>query len=248
MALPKILKPKYNVPLKRYGRDNDGGYLVSEKTVNLSKSLISFGILDDCSFEKSFLEKNKVEINCYDHTVGKNYWKKRIFNDLGAALFNLNFSYFKNTLIRFKEFKNFFKKKNNFLHIETIRKGSLRKIIEDKKPVNPIFIKIDIEGSEYRILNEILEYQEKFCAVIIEFHDVDLHLEKICNFTQKLNLELTHIHPNNYGLIGEKDIPSVIELTYEKNPEKKNHEVILPNNVDQPNNPLSKDIELKFED
>ena len=76
MTLPITLKPKNKYDLGRFGRDNDGGYLVSKKTVLETEYLISFGILDDTSFESDFLKTNKVPIICFDHTINKSYWKK----------------------------------------------------------------------------------------------------------------------------------------------------------------------------
>ncbi len=59
MTLPLILKPKKTYKLSRFGRNNDGGYLVSNQSVLQAKILISFGILDDISFESDFLKIKK---------------------------------------------------------------------------------------------------------------------------------------------------------------------------------------------
>ena len=108
-------------------------------------------------------------------------------------------------------------------------------------------MKIDIEGSEYRILEELIEIQNSLCGLVIEFHDVDLHVEKIKNFIDKLQLTLTHIHPNNYGPVDKNNDPTVIEFTFEKQPIEISENCSLPNFLDQANNPLEKDIDLKFE-
>ena len=247
MTLPKILKPKKSPNLIRLGRDNDGGYLVSEKTVNESKTLISFGILDDCSFENDFKKINPVSIFCYDNTVNKSFWIKKIYNDLGAAIYNFNWTFLKNSLKKYFEFKDFFKKKDNYLTISTIKNGSIRKIIKDNNFKAPIFFKIDIEGSEYRILDELIEFQDLICGFAIEFHDLDLHLQKVENFVKNLSLTLIHIHPNNYGALDQKNDPTVIEMTFEKFPDFKSENLILPNKLDQPNDPNNKDISLHFE-
>lgn len=247
MSLPKILKPKIKTKLRRFGRNYDGGYLVTKKSVTSAKSLLSFGILDDVSFEKDFTNLNKVDVHCFDHTVGRNFWKKKIYNDLGAGLYNLNFAFIKNTFNRYFEFKKFFFIKSNFLNIKTIKQESLSEIIKSKNLQQPIFLKVDIEGSEYRILDEIVQLQEKFCTLIIEFHDVDINLKKICNFIDNFNLKLTHTHPNNYGFIAQKSLPTVIECTFERDPEMEEGDVSLPNEFDQPNDPLTKDFKLIFE-
>ena len=43
-------------------------------------------------------------------------------------------------------------------------------------------------------------------------------IPKINNFINSFKLTLTHIHPNNYGATDPSGNPTVIELTFEKNP------------------------------
>ncbi len=246
MALPKIFKP-FKCDLLRCGSDNDGGYLISKKTILDSKSLISFGILDDCTFEKDFQEMTKTNTLCFDRINYKNYWKKRIYNDLGAAVFNLNYNFFKNTVKKYIAFKKFFKSKKNILEKEIIREKSLTKILNNykNKIQKPFLFKIDIEGSEYRILDEIIEFSDSMTGVIIEFHDLDLHLDKVVNFLEKLNFKITHIHGNNFERVID-DIPIVLEVTLEKNPVIEESFSTLPNQLDQACNADLKDIDLKF--
>jgi hypothetical protein len=39
-----------------------------------------------------------------------------------------------------------------------------------------IFLKIDIEGSEYLFLQDIIANEERITGMVIELHDVDIHL------------------------------------------------------------------------
>ena len=248
MTFDNLFKPKGDYNLVRCGRDNDGGYLVSKKTIGETGTVISFGIFDDCSFETQFKKIKPVQVHCYDKTVNKTYWKKRIYNDIGASLYNLNYSFLKNTFSRYFEFKKFFKDKTNYLTIDTIRTGSVKKILNNSQSnlPKPFFFKIDIEGSEYRILDELIEFQNLICGLVIEFHDLDLNLNKVEKFIKNFNLNLTHIHPNNYGELDLNGNPTVLEMTFEKKPIKISENLNFPNKYDQPNDPQSKDIVLKF--
>ena len=239
MSLPLCLKPKGEYKLLRVGPNEDGGYLVGKNSLINSKHLISFGIFDDWVFEKEFLKKNDtIKIDCYDDVLTANWLFKNIFKFLISFKFNF-------TIKKIKIFIDFLlvKKKINFKKKKIISKD----LIEISKNKKDIFLKIDIEGSEYRIFNDILDIEKNLVGMIIEFHDVDLHLGKIENFVKSLKfLKLIHIHPNNYGNIDSENNPTIIEVTFEKNPDLISDEIYLPNNLDYKNRPNTNDIELKF--
>ena len=91
---------------------------------------------------------------------------------------------------------------------------------------NKIFLKMDIEGHEWDIFNNINEVVLcRFEQMVIEFHnleflqnqhfpDVDIKYSKMINVFSKLNkfFYLRHIHGNNCG--GFKDLPNTVECTY----------------------------------
>ena len=81
---------------------------------------------------------------------------------------------------------------------------------------NNTFLSIDIEGGEYDILDNIIAIQDKFIAIVIEFHDSNRNIEKIKEFISKLDLKIIHFHINNFGEIIE-NLPSVFELTFSGN-------------------------------
>ena len=60
--LPKTLKPEYNYDLIRFGKDNDGGYLISKKSITESETLISAGISWDFSFEYQYIKETNNKI------------------------------------------------------------------------------------------------------------------------------------------------------------------------------------------
>ena len=63
IKLPIFLKPKKEYNLIRLGKNNGGGYLVSENSIKNSNKLISMGIKDDWTFEKDCYKKNKFIFN-----------------------------------------------------------------------------------------------------------------------------------------------------------------------------------------
>ena len=53
----------------------------------------------------------------------------------------------------------------------------------------------------------------KLNLVIVEFHNLQKNLKKIKDFMDKSKLRNIHINANNYGMVDNKGIPQVIEMT-----------------------------------
>ncbi len=258
--IPKYHKPKKEYDLIRLGQNNDGGYLVEKKSISISNTLITLGLGYDWSFEEDYSKKYQKPIVCYDHTVNYSRIKKLSRKFIASYIFKFFkpkyifkknfFSELYKNIFLYKSYKNFFSQKAT--HIKK-RIGSgeggimLSEIINARKDVLPIFLKIDIEGSEYRIFDEIIEHQNNFSGIAIELHDVDLHLEKIKRFINNLDMELVHIHPQNPAFVTKDFIPTQLELTFAKNPQPIGNEPKIPHKLDQPANPMFPEIELKFE-
>jgi len=169
-------------------------------------------------------------------------------------LFRLNFKNFIKEIANTLKFYNFFNNRDNLIFYNQIGVGGNRiwknikfqEIISKTNFNKNIFIKIDIEGSEYRVLDEIIEYQNHIEGLVIEFHQVDLNIDRINKFIKTTDLCLIHIHPNNYADLGLNNIPTSLEISFSRSPIKISEEVDLPNQLDQPNNPEMTDINLNF--
>ena len=243
MPFPKILKPKYNYDLIRIGRDNDGGYLVEKKSLENTECLISLGINDDWSFEEDFLKKNKKTIiKCFDDALDEKFLLKKIIIQFISFFYNRKFSLLKNYISNYFSFLKI-KKKIQF-NKKKISYNDLSKILSQE--TNNIFLKIDIEGYEYRMLDDLLINQKKIIGLVIEFHDCDLHLEKITKFLSLFNLTLVHIHGNNFAETDLNDDIVVLELTFSKNPIQVSDICVLPNKLDMPNYNNKSEVILKF--
>ena len=87
----------------------------------------------------------------------------------------------------------------------------LKKISIKKK----FFLKIDIEGDEYKILDQIIKNSENLTGLVIEFHDVSRNIKMIETFIQKLPLILIYVRANNAGEVNQDNDPEIIELTFQ---------------------------------
>ncbi len=225
IVLSKFFYPKKNCNLLRLGNKNDGGYVVEKNSINNSETLLSFGLSDDWSFESDFSKLGKKKIYTYDYSVNLRFWIVNLIKSL------INIFLLKEILINMKKltkyisYKSFFDNKNYFHHKKFIAPLSMKKNLLDNNFIidvneimknldNNFFLKIDIEGSEYRILDQILKNAKKINGLAIEFHDFDLHQKIIKKFVEDFELKLVHIHVNNYGTIDKDGVPSTVELTF----------------------------------
>ena len=220
--LPIFLKPYHleNHLLTRIGPKFDGGYVIAKQTIHQIDTIITCGLNDDWEFEKDFLKKNKAcKIIAFDHTIDKQFWIERFKKDIK------HFFLFKKIRLRkiigifkYLDYINFFRN-NNKHHIIKIgtqnvmnKEITISEIFQNKKEV---LLKIDIEGDEYKILDEITDNSKKINSLIIEFHKIHENMNLIEKFIMdNKNLKLIHIHGNNFAGKNNEGDPNVLELTF----------------------------------
>lgn len=243
VRIPNFFSIKQATDLVRIGRDFDGGYLVSKLDIEKTDLLIGLGICDDWSFEEHFVLQNDVEVVAYDASVNFRFWLKRVLIETIKNPFNLY------ALKKYFSYKGFFKGKRKhikkFVGLNSTDNihCTLADVLDDTKSEN-IFLKIDVEGSEYRFLHDIVANEERITGVVIELHDVDIHLNEIENFINRFSLNLVHVHANNFAPIrADDDLPLVLELTFSKH-SNNFKEPKLPHNLDMPNNKNCSEYEI----
>jgi|TARA_B110000881_G_C18584059_1_gene523591 hypothetical protein len=259
-----FLKPINTNDLIRIGRNQDGGYVVNSKIIEKCNILISFGLGSDWSFELDYLKKNKnLKIYVYDHTVSYvpyiketlKYLKrflllKKNFHDFYCRFLNL-YSY-----LKFKKNKqvNFFSEKITF-PIKEVYETDINKVFSRIEAEKEVILKCDIEGSEFLIIDQILEHSNRINLLIFEFHNLDKYEDNFKKLINKLSkkFKITHIHGNNHDDVLPSGLPITIELTMvnfkycaqEAAGNTKNYPLA---NLDFPNNPHKKDISFCFKE
>ena len=242
--------------LVRRGSRNDGGYLVP---LDISaKLLISLGLGDDWKFELDLIKHKQVsKFIVFDHSVTLLSLIKKLIirkRKLKAFIYRLvvlirylrDFILFKNLHIKKKITRDGSIKNFNEISLVEIFKNC----ITDAQ--STIILKIDIEGSEYEIIEQILECKSQILVLIIEFHEILKMKEKFKSSLEQLKCSfiLIHTHANNYGKIDEFSIPDVCEFTFiNMNMYATNKKVSkLPRiGLDSPSNPGRPDHEMIYD-
>ena len=264
VKFPNFLKPHYvsKDELVRVGSLDDGGYVVPLLNIKDSEILISLGISDNWDFEKDFSKISNAKILAYDDSINLEYWINRFKKDLVKFL---KLKIFKPRklykMFQYIDFLLFFKKnKNNKFFLKRVGNGknsiNFEEInLNELKDNDQVFLKIDIEGSEYEILDQIVSIKKKIQGIVIEFHEVTSNLDKIKNFLKAIedDLKLVHIHANNYSLKEFDQFPDAIELTIsnikklsnKEHGTSESHEYPLEG-LDFPNSKRSPEIKIIF--
>lgn len=214
----------------RLGCDNDGGYVIAELGKDYD-CYISAGVANEESFSRDFINKyemNKKDCFAYDGTIADYPYEYTT---------NINFE---------KKNINVFSDKNN---------TNLNELIDR---YNKIFLKMDIEGSEYNWIKGLSEERLKhFKQIVIEFHGINSNMwfpiyELKVEALQKLSKThyLIHAHGNNHSHL-VCGVPDVMELTFInkdlfKQPLKYNKRNLPIPNLDYPNKPNTEDYDLTF--
>lgn len=242
--LPALWKPVEADGLIRLGAQNDGGYVVSRKAVEASTLLVSMGLNDDWRFEAAFRKISGARIICFDHTVNYKFWILHAIKHAAKLKLTSLFAYF--------AYRGFFGQ--NGVEHRLIRVGydvpggsSLAALLAEV-PDDHIFLKVDIEGSEYRILDDIVAGRDRITGIVMEFHDIDYHRERIDALVRGLpDFDIVFLHGNNWGGVDAAGDPLVLEIALMRKSLLDPAQGGGTRLEITPNNPDAPDIDLHFE-
>ena len=259
----RFLRPVACENLMRIGRAHDGGYVIPASLIPETEALLSLGIEHEWSFDAQFKKLNHTtRIHGYDHTISARSLGYSTVRDLYRVLrrpskrhidmfresFNLLFDYMWFWKIRAKLYTMRITNP-----IEKPYDITLDKAIKNCHVVHPgsIFIKMDIEGSEYATIEDLVAFENLINGMVIEFHDVN---RKRDTFTSAIHLlqtryDIVHLHGNNFDPVGFDGFPETLEITWVNKRysiQSKKRERIYLDGIDAPNREGSPDYFFEF--
>ena len=196
--------------LCRIGGYRDGGYVLPFSSIVDSDILISGGIGSNARYETDAIDINpKIKIIPYD----KSFSVIRMFLRILYHVFKKNID-FRQSMIESLSaiiIKNKFGIRKEFL---TKKNDIERVLFQNKITSNKILIKLDIEGSEYEILESIFSNESRITALNIEFHSLNKqkNLQLLKSFVQKTKMKLIFVSINETSIVD--GFPSIIELSF----------------------------------
>jgi len=193
MSLVDLLTPKSCIlPKKRYGPDNDGGYVLPDRQFDV-KAILGYGVGHDVSLENQLAEAWNVPAFVFDHTITD-------VPPLGP-----NTKYVREGITGGEE---------------TDELKTLTTHLDQLVPEGNILLKIDVEGAEWDVLEK--EDFSRVTHLIIEYHDLETDTERKARLIGKIDdqFDLVHIHGVNchnqpvFMLDRVCAIPRYVECTY----------------------------------
>jgi FkbM family methyltransferase len=162
------------VPQERHGSDY-GGWMIKSGTIDAASIVYSVGIGNDITFDLSMIKKYGVKIHAFDPTPEVKTW-------LDAQPLPAEFLYKGVALSDSDGSMKFYKPENpNHISHSTMEINNRNAFVEvPAKRLTTLMkelghdhidiLKIDIEGSEYAVLRDILESGIKIGQILVEYH------------------------------------------------------------------------------
>jgi hypothetical protein len=227
----RLLQPVACDSLIRLGSANDGGYVVPSDAIAHASTLLSFGLSSDWNFERAAAQLNPaLLIHAYDHTVGRKRFAEFAVRNAINILLRLiglsprgaasSFRQLKNSLDYFTFFTGRVQHhEHRIWYNGDGGSAAVVDVIDRAGPHAPlsIFAKIDIEGTEYRILPDVAARADLFTGLVVEFHDTDICADA---FNAQLRLlgrsfNVVHVHGNNHGDLSiDRSLPLALEVSF----------------------------------
>jgi hypothetical protein len=243
--------------LIRVGGNNDGGYVLPGALLRDADVLISMGLGHNWQFEKDARALNPaIRVHVYDHTVSEKLFKRQYIAEVAALLTGkVGLANVQRRLRRLRDYRAFFGKEATHF----------RERIHDRQDSQSVdiptvfaraggeraFVKMDIEGTEYRVLEEVVSYADRILGLAIEFHDIGplrLVFERTMQVVRH-RFEIVHVHANNFTPLYRDSFPEALEITLARRDlvrgKRRRMELPLPE-LDRPNDPGRPDYRLTF--
>lgn len=239
--IPAQLRPSQPDDLIRVGSVRDGGYLISRADILASDGLISMGIDNNWQFERRFHQSSRVPVHAYDGCTAPCY----LLQDTREAIRHRNGRWLLRSLATFADYFRFFRGQSRHHFREFVgtdqfayRQARSATVGLDEvfsRMPGRVFLKIDIEGAEYLLLDDLIAKAHLTTGLAIEFHDCGKRIADIVGFVERYPLTLAHLHANNYSSLNENHVPEALELTFSSSATPSRGEATLPHPLDAAN-------------
>lgn len=171
-----LINPEISISKRWYG-NNYGGFYLHTEEINAQSIVYSLGIGMDVSFDMDLIASFKCNVYGFDPTPKSIQWVKENINESKFIMSEFGIS-------NSSKKKKFYLPKNqdnisgSLFPIDTVNKGdaimlefkTLQEVMQNNNHNHLDILKIDIEGAEYEVLNQIINQSISINQIVVEFH------------------------------------------------------------------------------
>lgn len=172
------LYPKVSITKKiekiRFG-NSYGGFEVNEGGLNKGSIVYSFGIGKDISFDKDIIDRFNCLLFAYDPTPEVADWicsqeisDKFLFHPIGLSDMDGNLTFY--TPINSEHISHTSVRMSPFQNEVIVPCKRLKTIMQENGHYSIDLLKIDIEGFEYTVLEDLMREKLDIKQIVVEFH------------------------------------------------------------------------------
>jgi len=231
MIKKQMLRPYEYSELIRLGNPTgDGGYVVPKHLADSADVLLSLGLAEEWTFDIEMQERNPtLRIIGVDHSIQPRTFMMALVR---STLKNWIYTLTRNDQ-KSAKYAGLREHYSNYFRLFTQPSVHVRKMVACDDRVgcisfntlmrmaapsrdHSVFLKMDIESSEYEIISQIVANERWISVITAEFHDLVSDSETFNSAIEELQqrFDIVHIHANNYGgYCRDNDFPDTVEIT-----------------------------------
>lgn len=226
------LRPFEYSDLIRLGNPaGDGGYVVPANLADTAEVLLSLGLAEEWTFDIEMQKRNPtLRVIGVDHSIRVGMFFRQLVRSTIKVLI---YSLLRNS-VKSKKYAHYRQHYAAYFQLFTQPSVHVRKMVASDDRVgcisfntimrmaapsreHSVFLKMDIESSEYEIVSQIVAHERSIGAITAEFHDLVSDSETFNNAIEELQqrFDIVHIHANNHGgYCRDNDFPDTVEMTF----------------------------------
>lgn len=256
--LPLAWKPRHRDDLRRLGSKHDGGYVVTDDIISNTDLIVGLGVGTNWDFERDVHKLTGCPVHSYDHTVKFHSLFRHALREMPYFIRKPGKEILRNILLP-PRFLYFFSGKNRQFRekvADDSKIGTDSATIFSRLPDSgSVFIKMDIEGWEYAVLNSVKHLYDRISGLVVVLHHLDKpeHVADLQIHAFKEYFDIVHVHANNHSALDKDGRPRVLEMTFENkrlsgnNEQESSYEYPIEG-LDSPNFTYLADYKLEFTD
>ena len=259
--LPQVFKPEGTARVVRLGSDNKGGHVVAADAVASTRNLLSLGLAPNFDFEIDFAAMAPLHtLHGYDPAIDeeaiRRARRRALIPFFGSGAQR------RRAMARYRDYKALFADKGKgFVHrrqavgLDDGMIGLEEAIAGLRSEPGQTFIKCDIGGGEYDMLDVIIENNALLSGVALVLHHVPAHMREIRVFLMAMRefMALDNMTADNSAGLDRDNVPMSVALSMSAKSSEDPHIPIAGATtryqiLNEPNDPGKIELEIFYVD